>query len=533
MRGLLRQPGKLPFPIFRTEWLGSPLVQGALAFPVLFLLFALFNLRFVDFPYFWDGLGYVYPHAHDIHQANLFPILMRWDVGHPTLYFWLLAVVMKVAGIGPLAGKLLTWGFASLLVLGLYGCGRVLGLRRSIAAAAVIPVCAFPLFRVNFFLSNPDLALAALALTAWWAWVRGRPAVYLIAGCALVLTKIYGIFLLLPVILVALLLPLPYWKDRRAALDRAFLAAFPVLALIVFLMLRNAWRGGGLTVGWETGNQPIPFWRFREFIDYLPRALGELYTASMFGWVVLLAVLVAIVWAAAVPPRPGREWFAPPAAMSLLLILVTTPLLLTFFFVQSYSLTARYMMPAIPGVFLLVVRLLADLIPRRRALAGVLVGWALLLTLQAHPSRVELLPRFLHGLLKRPALVDNGWRLENDLRVLDTVPVYRALLGKIEKTAAERDVPPNLNVSWPFDVAAIDPDMGWTQRPWTTNRANAWEEINPHYFPFVVIIRPVAWYYDDPPEDTHKIELVGTAASGEVEGEVYLLTPRDREGEDP
>lgn len=508
--------------------LGGPLLQGLLAFPPLFCLFALFNLRFADFPYFWDGLGYVFPHAHDIYHANLFPILMRWDVGHPTLYFWLLAAAWKVVGIGPLGGKLLSWAFGALLVLALYGCGRVLGMRRPVAAAVALPLCAFPLFRVNFLLTNPDLALAALALTAWWAWARERKVIFVLAAGAMVLTKLYGVLLLLPVALAALLVPVPVWKNRGVALRRGFLALSPALFLVAFIAFRHALRGGGLTLGWETGNQPIPVWRVREFLDYLPRALGELHGASMFGWILLLGLLVAIAWAAIVPPRPGREWFRPSGAASLVIILLATPVLLTVVFVQSYSLTARYMMPAIPGVFLLIGRLIEDLFRRPAAVVWVLLGWALVLGLYGHPSRGDAFPRFLHGLVKRPALVDNGWRLENDLRVLDTVPVYRELLTEIERVASGRGVPPRLNVSWPFDIALIDPRMGWTGRSWETHRANSWAETNPGEYPFVVIIRPVAWYHDDPPEDTHAIELIATARSGDVAGEVYLLLPHGK-----
>lgn len=94
----------------------DPVARGATASAILFILLSLLLWRYHDLPYYWDALGYVFSHSQQIYDTNLFPILTDWDVGHPTLFFFCVGFLMKLFGVGPLAGHLATWAFTAVLL---------------------------------------------------------------------------------------------------------------------------------------------------------------------------------------------------------------------------------------------------------------------------------------------------------------------------------------------------------------------------------------------------------------------------------
>lgn len=502
-----------------------PLLQGLIAFPLVYALFVLLNFRFADFPYFWDGLGYVFPHAHDIYHSNLFPFLTRWDVGHPTLYFWLLALSLKTVGMGPLAGKIVSWGFGTLLVLAFYGCARVLSLSRLQAVVATLPLCAFPIIRVNFILTNPDLALTALALASWWAWARDRGLVYLLFAGSMVLVKIYGVILLLPIVVAAGILPQPIWKMPIPAIKRMAWALSPAGIFVLFLVLRYMVRGSGLTLGWTTGNQPVPIWRIRAFLDYLPTAVDELFVTSMFHWILLVTALLGITALVVCRLFGGGKWIKSTESRVLLIIMGVTFVVLTGFFLQSLSLTARYLMPLMPIAFLLAARFLVDIFDQDIVVLPLLLGWALLLSITSHPTRAERFPAFLQPVLQRPVL-EHGWRLENDLRARDSVRAFRKALEVVDEFSTRHGISPDITVCWPFNVALYDPAMGWSDTVYNTHSANSWADAAIDTHPFVLIVRPVAWYMDEPPGEKRLVKL-GIRSDGQVDVEIYFVRPTD------
>jgi len=153
----------------------------------LFAALTLLLMPFARLPAWWDAIGYVIPHALEIREAGFLPILSNYDVGHPTAFFWLLAIGWAITGSPIVAGHLLTWAFASLLLCGVFGCARSLGLSRTASTIAAMPLTAAMTLQIL-----PDLPMAAACAAALWAWNRRRVRLYFFFGSLACLLKFHG-----------------------------------------------------------------------------------------------------------------------------------------------------------------------------------------------------------------------------------------------------------------------------------------------------------------------------------------------------
>lgn len=501
--------------------------RSLLVWPLAWALIALLHWRHADFPWYWDGLGYVFPHSWEIWQSGLFPILRNWDVGHPTLYYWLVALGFTIIGPIPLAGHLVCWAFAGLLAVGTWVSGRLMGLGRGAAAMAVLVLFCFPIMRSNLLLTNLDLALAALTVLAYAAWSVESRWLYIMAAAAAALTKIYGILVIVPPVLLVLAQcrrwPAPGWGWRLATALGTAVA--PLLVLGAFLAVRHAVRGGGLTVGWTTGNQLVPFWMWSEFLPYIPRALAELWRASLMEGLVYTAVVLAPLAAWSRHRRGGAMLPAIGPGFDLFVLNGLLLLMLTGMFVQLYSLSARYLMPGLPLLVLVPLVLAREILgagPRGRIVwyAGA-VALALLFSAWQHPDRGRRWPAMLHAISVRSA-EPQGYRHEHDLRMRDIVRVVRWAAETIHADAASRGRAPEVVTCWPFTVAMSSREAGWVSEPMPAQPANSWREAGAARPVYLVLVEPVCWFQDEEERDPRWAPLA-SRSRGEARARVYTL----------
>ncbi len=485
-------------------WVRSPLARAAGAWVLVFVVLVLVQWRHHDMPFYWDSLGYVYPHAKEIYDSGLFPILRDWDVGHPTAFFFTLAVAMKGFGVTPLAGHVVVWGFAALLVVAFYGLCRVLELPKVVAAACSLAFLLFPLIWAMSQQILLDLPLLAMTLAAYWFWARNRRIGYLVAGGYGVLIKLHGVLLVSGPVLAVLITHGQFWRRKRrgAFLRDLAWSVSPALVLLAFLAVRFWVRGPGMTIDWVSGNRLIPVWRFGDWIAYVPAAWIVLFSSAMIDRVLGAAVVVWVALGILVTVRRrchgnGRDsdsrkisatadsgMIPDNASLSmdassrtrLMWALVFLAAVNTAAFFQSGSLCARYNLPTLASLALLTAAGLWRLIPRIVPQAGLYGVLAVLFMILWHPKYGERLPPPLSSWLTRKPN-DSGWGFENDLRVHDVIHQIIWAHKKVLDDAEMNGCPVRIAAPWPFYLAYALPRLGYVKEGVETRQIDSWEQL--------------------------------------------------------
>lgn len=502
---------------------------GALSIIALWLMLSLVFWPMREVPYYWDGVGYVFSHSRDIRDMNLFPFLLNWDVGHPTLFFVCVAAAMLLLGAGPEAGHFVTWGFVAVLLVAIYGNARALALPKSLSRALPVVVLCFPIVFANGIQILLDLPLTAVVLAAIWFWVRRRPLGFFLIGSAATLIKLYGV-LFVPALLLAAVAARLFVRDggRWRGLGKELLwTGSPVASFGTFLLLRYWVRGPGLTIGHESGNKPIPIWEWERFRAYLPTAYDELFKASMADCLlyVTLALLIVGVAVRLFGRRRLRDTEgtgnATARAVSALICL---SLAVTFAFLQSTSLCARYNLPTIVALFLLSAHSAWMVLPRVKAMLGIYGLFAVLFVLLWHPANVAWLPSAVSVAMRRP-VETKMHRFENDLRFLDICRLVRWGARTIHKDAQRNGRVAAVSAEWPFWVALADARFGNYRSKSHTAPAVAWADVEIGKCPYVLIIRPTGAFSDQPP-DRWVVKKLGEETRFDASAEVYYVTRR-------
>ncbi|MCC6548394.1 glycosyltransferase family 39 protein [Candidatus Sumerlaeota bacterium] len=502
--------------------------RGALAIAVVFVLVTAVLWRFRNLPYYWDAVGYVFSHSAQIHDTNLFPILTTWDVGHPTLFYFVVAVFMKLFGVGPLAGHLATWLFTSLLLVSLYGCARALELPRCVSAATVAVIFLFPLTFASSLQITLDLPLTALVITSIWFWSRRSWVGYFIVGSMAMLVKLYG-FLLIPGLLLGLV-AVRLIGDRGRSwwglLSEAIRTTAPLIALIVFMIIRFQVRGPGLTIAWESGNKPVPIWDWPAFSAYFPAAFEDLFVASMLDRILVFAVMLSslLVLSRAVG-HPSMARFTPgDRAARVLGACGGMSIVLGIAFFQSLSLCARYNLPTVCALFLIISFCLWNLLRSRAVVLVISLIASFVFVACWHPRIAESLPSPLGTWLRRPAETQ-GSRFENDLRFLDVIELMKWGGREISSNAKRNHKPRAVSTNWPFYIAFADERFGYLDKRLDTHAANLWSEVEGSRHPYVLIIKPISNFDDQPPPPSSPFTArkIGTRTQGDAEAQLWLI----------
>jgi hypothetical protein len=197
---------------------------------------------YINMPFHWDAVGYVSHHTYNILGHPFLPFVTgNEDTGHPTLIFWLAALLWRVFGVNLWAPRLLMFLFGAMLLLYTYKTGRRLGLGLAGAFIAPLTLSLTPLAASQTAQFQLDIPLTAPFVAAAYYQLKGnRPGRLALFGAAMVLCKLTGILLLIPLMLFALAVSvarngLAAWKAHLRNQAPFFP---PLAALSLFFLLR-------------------------------------------------------------------------------------------------------------------------------------------------------------------------------------------------------------------------------------------------------------------------------------------------------
>jgi hypothetical protein len=210
------------------------------------LLFALYKMRDLGLPFFWDELGvygraaiYMHDHTLGLLPRNLPPELSR---GHPPLVVFVYASLFRVFGANPTVAHVFTLLMALFLLFSVYEIARKQW-DAKVGLTAVILLAVQPLFVAQSVLLLPELPLALAVLWTMAAFMRRR---YALGGVCLAL----AIFIKESALVLGLVLGLMVladWIHRRPTLRlalRGVLAlAIPGLLYGAFLLIQRQQNG--------------------------------------------------------------------------------------------------------------------------------------------------------------------------------------------------------------------------------------------------------------------------------------------------
>jgi hypothetical protein len=507
------------------------LAKGALAVVALFLCIAFASWTNRHLPFYWDAAGYVYPHARGIYNANLNPILRYYDVGHPTGYFFALAVMMKIFGVGPFAGHLLNWAFTALLIAATYGLCRALSLGRLLSILCAGTVMAFPLVCSSSQQIMGETALAATALAALWFWIGRRYAWYAVFASFAVLCKFHGFLVVAGTIAALPFCAVRSEKDERRPrrLGELLWALSPVVPLGLFLLVRFAIRGPGMTIGW---NAPVHVYLLGDPARYetaFGEAIRNLYVEPRLHYP-LMALFVAAAglsisrFLSPAKTEAQRPLFGSEKERRAFWVLLWFAILYNAALIPLTSLLPRYTLPTVGLAFIFLSWVGRKIAGRAYPVAVVLslaiVSYALL----CYPAKVEMLPAPVNRWM-RPGPIAVSCYSECDLRFVDIVDSAMWAMKKIHDDIDRRGLPPTVGVAtqWPFTDALSDAPLGYVDREVPAVHVAGWSDVNPDTHPYVLIVSPITNLDPKPPESLFKGRLVAQTQKGEARAIVWYI----------
>jgi hypothetical protein len=315
----------------------------------LLVLVVLAKLPFVALPYYWDEEGWVTP-VHWLSNYGLVQALpgfrpADWFVGHPPTLHVTLALLFRVFGESPVVAHLFILPFGFLGVYFTYRLGaRLYGTAAGLYAALALFLAPVYFAQSGMFLG--DVPAAALGVTAVYFALDRQLVAYLVTAIALVLVKETGAAIVASLVLYRLLTA---GRPVRQALPDVMTLGVPLAVLGAFQVWQKLTTGEALFIqfpgsslrlidtGWAVwGSKLADVTRF-VFLDqwrFIPSALVLIGVCRRVARRELL--LFAIIVLAACSP-----------------------------FVVIYYLR-RYLMPALPFVYIAGMGALCGLVPSRR-----------------------------------------------------------------------------------------------------------------------------------------------------------------------
>lgn len=158
-------------------------------------------------PLFGDEIGYGYATARWIsdHSMALVPAgegRGEQAMGHPALFFWLWAALMRLFGDTLATARILPTMATAMALAGVWRLGRETGGSERVGAMAALGLLASPLFLAQAFRALPDTAHLASVAWAFVFFARGRSTAAASAATLAVVFRLQGI-LLIPAFLAA------------------------------------------------------------------------------------------------------------------------------------------------------------------------------------------------------------------------------------------------------------------------------------------------------------------------------------------
>lgn len=423
-----------------SQWT-SQLLLFALIFAALMLLHA----PLLRLPYFWDEAGYYVPAARDLLLTGSPIPQSTVSNAHPPLVMAWLALAWRVAGYSPLVTRTAMLALAAFSLLGLFQLARRAA-NLEVARATVGCAALYPVLFTESSLAQVDLAAAGLT---WWGllgYIEDRRVKQVLWFSLAALTKETAV--LAPLALLAWELVGLLARGRGEEFlppggrrTRAFVLLLPVLPLA-------CWYAYHYTkTGYWLGNPEFFRYNVAATIDPLRilLALG-MRLWQVFGYFGLYGLTLAGWLAMRRGPLTanGRErarialWIQ----AAFLAVLVAY---LGFLSVVGGAVLARYMLPVVPLVMLVLISTLW----RRVKYWKLAVGAVAIL--------------FVAGLFSNPPY---GFSPEDNLAYRDYVVMH----AEASRFLAMRFAGARVLTAWPASDELTRPWLGYVARPFRVLR---------------------------------------------------------------
>jgi 4-amino-4-deoxy-L-arabinose transferase-like glycosyltransferase len=431
----------------------------ALLFALFFLTLFVLHLPLLRLPYFWDEAGYYVPAARDILLSGALIPYSTPSNAHPPLVLACLALVWKVVGYAPVITRTAMLAVTAFSLLGLFRLAeRVANLE--VAIASTVCTALYPVFFVQSSLALLDLAAAGLTFWGLLAYVEHRPwkmAMWFSLGVLSKETAIIApLALFVWVVIEAKLVwggaALERCEERSADSPRALEPQGPALdpgrrrtflALLAPLLPLCLWYAYHWQhTGFVFGNPE--FLRYNVSATLHPTrillALG-LRLWQLLAYMGMYLLTLAAIAALSLPPikdnGPERRRIALQVQFAFLAVVLAYVVALA---VIGGAVLARYMLPVVPLVIIILVSTLRRRVPYWRMVVGIVV-LAFVISLFVNPGY--------------------GFSLEDNLAYRDYI-----LLHEQAEAFLEAQYPmARVLTAWPADDEIRHPYLGYVTRP--------------------------------------------------------------------
>jgi hypothetical protein len=425
---------------------GSEISQRAPAWSQHLLLFALFfvvllllHAPLLRLPYFWDEAGYYIPAARDLYLTGSLVPYSTPSNAHPPLVMTWLALAWRVGGYFPLVTRTAMVALSAFSLLGLFrlACRAA---TPPVAWATVALTALYPVFFTQSSLAHVDLAAAGLTFWGLLAYLDDKPTDLALWFSLAALAKETAI--LAPLALfgweVLGLYRRPSWAFFFPPAERR-LKSLVLLVPVIPLAAWFAYHYG--KTGFLFGNPEFLRYNVTATLNPLriPIALA-LRIWQLFGYfgiyLLTLGGLLAMRRPALVVNGEAHPRIALWIQGSLLAVLIAY---MIFMSVVGGAILARYMLPVVPLVILVMV----STIWRR------VRYWRVVLTLIA--------VAFVAGLFSNPPY---GFAIEDNLAYRDYVMMH-AEAGRFLTLRYPRA---RVLTAWPASDELSRPWLGYVTR---------------------------------------------------------------------
>jgi hypothetical protein len=430
---------------------GHPDLVAFLGF--LVLVFAA-KAPVLGIPYYWDEAGWVGA-AHWLAGRNLLraiPGLRPPDIfwGHPPGLHVLLASLFKLFGESQVVTHLLAVSFAFIGLYFTYRLGSLL-YDRGTGAFAALALFLSPVYFAQSAMFLADVPVAALGVATIYFALRNAYVPYLLSATGLVLAKETGVAVVGAYLLFLLV---THRRDPRQAVHELTRYGLPLLVIGGFVAWQKLVTGEFFFI---LGGMPFDFVEMGWSVWWAKLCL---ITRWLF-WDQLRSIISALIVLGLVL-APG--WRRRPE-----LLLVAVIVLVSCYPFVAIFLLRRYLMPALPFLYLLGMGALSVLLQSWRWRVGAASAFVALSIVSVSDLR----------------LAGNG---EWTMSYLTVVRTAQAMYGYLHEHH------PNARVlaAWPDSVNLTRPYIGYVKSPVATLWFRLRGEPGPGEFDVVLVSSPSA-----------------------------------------
>jgi hypothetical protein len=429
----------------KSQPVASAWAQQFLLFALFFAALLLLHAPLLRLPYFWDEAGYYIPAARDLFLTGTLIPQSTPSNAHPPLVMAWLALTWHLAGYSPLVTRTAMLALSAFSLLGLFRLSRSAA-NLPVAWATTALVALYPVYFTESSMAQVDLPAAGFTFWALAAYIEDRPWQQVLWFSLAALTKETAI--LAPLALFGWEL-FSYFVRRRTAIQGKQIRWQEVLppvgrrtrmrSLLLPVVPLAAWYAYHYSkTGFVLGNPE--FFRYNVAATLnpfrVPLALG-LRLWQVFGYFSLY--LLTLAGALAMFRAPQKDNAAARTRIPFWMQAAFLSVLLAYLAFMSAvggAVLARYMLPVVPLVILVLVSTLW-----RRARYWKLIVGAVAIA-------------FVAGLFSNPPY---GFSLEDNLAYRDYVVMH----AEASRFLAMRYPGQRVLTAWPASDELTRPWLGY------------------------------------------------------------------------